>query len=285
LEFNTPFTYSGVLDPALGPLVISYVGLFGAFDLTGDPTAPRKGLFLSADVQTAGGPLGGDARDYKLQPEARFYVPVTKKVTLGVRGAAGFVFPRNYGSSIEPNAEFRRPPAGMARDAWVRDVQLSFFRALFSGGPNSNRGYPLRGVGPHGVVPFFQPNVAAQQLQDNCEPQSPDYDSARCALPLGGLTLWEASVDLRFPISGQFTGATFCDTSDVAPTQLSFRFDRPHLSCGLGARYGTPVGPIRLDFGYRIPGMQTLRDDAGEGVPPTLLGLPVAVHIAIGEAF
>ena len=33
-------------------------------------------------------------------------------------------------------------------------------------------------------------------------------------------------------------------------------FDRPHLSCGAGARYDTPVGPIRLDIGYRIPGAQ-----------------------------
>jgi outer membrane protein insertion porin family/translocation and assembly module TamA len=67
---------------------------------------------------------------------------------------------------------------------------------------------------------------------------------------------------------------------------VTFRFDRLHLSCGLGGRYETPVGPVRLDLGYRIPGMQVLGpDDSGEGIPPTLFGAPIAVHVGIGEAF
>jgi outer membrane protein insertion porin family/translocation and assembly module TamA len=164
-------------------------------------------------------------------------------------------------------------------------VQVAFFRAFFSGGPTSNRGYPLRGIGPHGVIPFFEPTLAAQQLADQCTPSAADFDEARCELPLGGLTLWELSVELRHPLAGPFSAATFCDSSDVAPRQLEFRFDRPHLSCGLGARYDTPIGPIRLDIGYRIPGLQVLGSDAGEGTPPTILGAPVAVHLGIGEAF
>ncbi len=285
LEFNTPFAYAGTLDSALDPLWISYLSLFASLDFRDDDVEPHEGVFLAGEVQTAGGPLGGDAHDYKFLPEARFYVPLAKKLTLALRGATGFVFPQNYGDSIASNAENRRPPPGVSRDAWARDVQIAFFRALFSGGPSSNRGYGLHGVGPHGVIPFFRPDLAAAQLTTSCDPQSPDYDTARCALPLGGLTLWEASVGLRYDISDPLSGATFCDSSDVAPTEVTFRFDRPHLSCGIGARYGTPVGPVRLDLGYRIPGLQTLGDDSGEGSPPTLFGAPIAVHIAIGEAF
>jgi outer membrane protein insertion porin family/translocation and assembly module TamA len=135
------------------------------------------------------------------------------------------------------------------------------------------------------VIPFFEPTLAAQQLADECDATSPDFDEATCELPLGGLTLWEASLELRYPIMGPLSGATFCDSSDVAPDQLSFRFDRPHLSCGLGGRYETPIGPLRLDAGYRIPGMQTLGSDEGEGDPPTLFGVPMTIHIGIGEAF
>ena len=68
----------------------------------------------------------------------------------------------------------------------------------------------------------------------------------------------------------------------------TMRVARPHLSTGAGLRYETPVGPIRLDVGYRIPKAQELGKDEliqGEGDPGTLLGLPIAIHFALGEAF
>jgi outer membrane protein insertion porin family/translocation and assembly module TamA len=281
----TPFTYVGVLDDALGPLLISYLGLFLRFDFRNDPVKPHEGLFLSTNLEFAGGPFFGDAEDFKVQPEARFYVPLGDEVTLGLRGTVGLLFPQNYGRTIESNTRGERPPPGVSREEWVFDTQVNFFRAFFSGGPSSNRGYALRGIGPHGVVPFFEPNLAATQLAAQCDdPSQPDFE-ARCLLPLGGPTLWEASAEVRFPLTGPLSSALFCDTSDVSPTQVNFRFDRPHLSCGPGARYETPIGPIRLDIGYRIPGLQVLGDDTGEGVPPTFFGVPLAVHFGIGEAF
>jgi hypothetical protein len=44
------------------------------------------------------------------------------------------------------------------------------------------------------------------------------------------------------------------------------------------------VGPIRLDVGYRIPGAQ-YADRETEKPPEDLFGAPIAVSIAIGEAF
>ena len=71
------------------------------------------------------------------------------------------------------------------------------------------------------------------------------------------------------------------------------RFNVPHLSVGPGLRYMTPVGPLRLDIGYRVPGAQhfgedTLSDEEGGNDVGTLFGLswlPVAINIAIGESF
>jgi hypothetical protein len=43
---------------------------------------------------------------------------------------------------------------------------------------------------------------------------------------------------------------------------------------------------VRLDVGYRVPGMQVLgNDDSGEGTPSTILGVPVALSLGIGETF
>src|SRR5688572_31189747 len=93
--------------------------------------------------------------------------------------------------------------------------------------------------------------------------------SPNCNLPLGGFTLYEASVELRFPLFGPLKGALFVDAADVSPYKVDFRFDHPHLSAGFGFRYGTPVGPVRLDIGYRLPGLQA-PDSPDEYVPDDL---------------
>ena len=53
-------------------------------------------------------------------------------------------------------------------------------------------------------------------------------------------------------------------------------------------RYDTPVGPLRVDVGYRIPGAQVMGepiDPRIEGDPGTVFGVPIAVALGIGEAF
>ena len=77
----------------------------------------------------------------------------------------------------------------------------------------------------------------------------------------------------------------FTDTSDVAPRRLMFRFNRPHLALGTGLRYDTPVGPVRFDLGYRVPGLQAPAGAPDEGTPGTIFGVPLAASFGIGEAF
>ena len=117
-----------------------------------------------------------------------------------------------------------------------------------------------------------------------CDPASPDYEVGSCDLPLGGLTLWEASVELRYPIQRPLFGAVFVDSGDVSPYTANLRFDRPHLSLGMGFRYETQVGPIRLDAGYRLPILQSDSPDE-KSEPVELFGLPIALSFGIGESF
>jgi outer membrane protein insertion porin family/translocation and assembly module TamA len=270
LQINTPFAYAGPLDDDLNPrLLIAYVELLGSLDLRNDRVKPRRGLYLSVQPQVAG-PLG-DASDVRLHQEARGYVPLARRVTLALRTTVGFLFPFNYG---EPDFDGER----LSR---VRDLQMTYFRGFFSGGTSSNRGYPARGVGPHAVVDFFFSGTSVGE--QDCSLESTEE---RCKLPVGGLSLWEASGELRFDVSGPLSLNAFCDASDVSPVAVDIRLDRPHLSCGPGLRYDTPVGPIRFDIGVRIPELQILAPNVGvEGSPPTLFGLPVAIAVGIGEAF
>ena len=261
-QWNNPFSYVGDRDRSLVPIIVSYLDLLGHFDFRDDRIRPHKGFYLQNDLQFAG--LGGDARDVRIQPEARAYIPIGKKVTLALRATVGFLFPFNYAKS-----------AG-ALD--TKDRELVFLRGFFSGGSSSNRGYALRGVGPHGNVPFLNASLASG---------APACTDETCFSPLGGLSLWEASLELRFPVLGPLSASVFCDASDVSAEQLDIRIGYPHLSCGPGVRYDTPIGPVRVDIGFRIPGAQIAKDakENEEGNPGTIFGIPAALSFGIGEAF
>jgi outer membrane protein insertion porin family/translocation and assembly module TamA len=281
-QVNSPFAYLGERDPDLHTVLVLYPELLNTLDLRNDRVHPRSGAYLANTLQVAG--FGGDARDVKVQPEVRTYFPVDDDVTLGMRGSVGFLFPNNYGDTLLSNA-LEGNAGTETRAQWVRDVQLTFLRGFFAGGSGSNRGYGAREIGPHGVVPFYNPGQSEGELAVSCEPSSPDYDEGTCDLPLGGLTLWEASVELRFPLSPPLFGALFTDAADVSAEKLDLRFNRPHLSVGGGIRYETPVGPIRADIGIRIPGLQA-PDSADEPQEPTTtFGLPLALTFGIGESF
>lgn len=258
LQIEWPFAYKGNLDPTLMTLVMSYIELRTSFDFRNDPIKPRRGVYFGDDFQVAG--LGGQPQDIRVQPEVRGYVPLGKRVTLATRLSVGFLFPFNYGVGTD-----------------TRDVQIVFFRGFFSGGPSENRGYPPRGIGPQGNVNLFNP------LVNPC--LSGQIPADQCAVPLGGLSLWEAMLETRIQIAGPFSGVVFCDAADVSAEMITLDFARPHLSCGLGARYDTPIGPIRADIGYRIPGAQVFSGPPQEFVPEIIPGVPIMLSLGLGEAF
>ncbi|MGA7124430.1 MAG: BamA/TamA family outer membrane protein [Polyangiaceae bacterium] len=309
-QLENPFSYKDPLDSALRQLIIAYPELGIHLDYRDNVEDPHSGFYLSNDLQVAGGIFGGDATDIKIVPEVRTYLPLGRTITFATRASVGFLFASNYGDVVQNHLDDAVTLAN--RYARVRDIETTLFRGLFSGGPTSNRGFVLRGVSPHGVVPFLLPNVTAQQAL-TCPPPSgapanttsanavATPDPRVCSTPVGGFTLWELSNELRFGVSGPLSGALFCDMGDVSPHEVSIRLDHMHLSCGVGARYETPVGPIRLDIGYRVQPLQVLgfanetqayERDPANGFQPTLFGdkigaggIPAAISIGIGEAY
>jgi outer membrane protein assembly factor BamA len=277
-QANFPFAYLGT--NLLQPVHVSAPELKTVLDFRDDPLEPHRGVFISNTVQVAGHGFGGDASDVKEQPEVRAYVPISKKVTLAVRTTVGFLFTENYGATIKRSAQdpSSQNTLSLQDPAALRDQQLLLFRAFYSGGPNSNRGYPFRGVGPQGVLGYLLPSSAACQTTQNGKPVF-STDST-CFRPLGGLSLWEASIEVRFPLFGPLRLATFVDASDVV-RDVTLRLTYPHVSPGIGLRYATPVGPVRIDVGYRVPYAQEIghRDlPETEGSQTTVFGLPIAVQ-------
>ncbi|HSC88190.1 MAG TPA: BamA/TamA family outer membrane protein, partial [Polyangiaceae bacterium] len=286
---NFPFTYQGSLDevPGLEPVIVAYPDLTTGLDLRDNPISPTRGIFLSNSFQIAGPFLGGVLTDVRIRPEARAFYPLdySRKVILAARVTFGFVFPQDYGSTLTGGAVTNPLDPDV-----VRDQHKLLFRAFYSGGPDSNRGYPYQRIGPQGPIGFLLPAGA------NCAAATPDPG---CIRPLGGFTLWEASLELRYRFAEPWGFVWFIDASDVNAGVASINFMAPHISTGPGIRYASPIGPLRLDLGWRVPGLQQFSPQPGEPpdvseVPPyynTEEGRPenwfdaFAWQILIGEAF
>jgi translocation and assembly module TamA len=115
-------------------------------------------------------------------------------------------------------------------------------RLFYSGGGGSVRGYAYQGVGP--------------RLTDNT--------------PRGGLSLFEASVEVRRDIGENFGAVVFVDGGAVGfeetPNLSNMRY-----GAGFGVRYRLPFGPIRADVAFPL--------DKREG------DADFQLYISIGQAF
>ena len=274
LEARYPFMYLGERPQGLDTVVVLFPELVLDLDLRDDPIEPRSGAYFQIATQVAG-TLAGDAKDVRLRPEARLYARLGADWTLGWRGGLGLLFPDFcksspsrgcYGDSLSTDI------TNADQSAVTRDQQILLFRGFYSGGPTSNRGYPLNEVGPHGVLGFLAPSNI------NCTVANPPPE---CERPLGGLTLWELSLELRLTLSKLAGLVFFVDASDVTREAASFRATYPHLSAGSGFRLRTPVGAVRFDLGVRVPYLQHIGEadlPPGEGEPDRVLGMPIALH-------
>ncbi|WP_298301651.1 autotransporter assembly complex family protein [uncultured Erythrobacter sp.] len=118
-------------------------------------------------------------------------------------------------------------------------------RRLYSGGGGSVRGFAFQAIGPRN-----------------------EFDE-----PEGGRSLLEAAVEARIP-TGLFDGAIevvpFFDLGSIS-SEARPDFDVVRVGAGVGARYKTSFGPIRVDVG--VP------------VNPTEFDAPVVVYVSLGQAF
>jgi hypothetical protein len=247
-----------------------------------DTIYPRSGFYAAANLQAALiFPEG--AWDIRVRPELRAFAPIAGDVTLAFRVGGGLLFPFGYGRRLFDTGASCAPgdfactgnpcngDAACEADR-SRSLQITQLRGFYSGGLDSNRGYGRNGVNPQEeVLALLQAGTGGGLTRRS---------------PIGGRWLWEAQIELRFPIYGSFGGSVFVDAGDAWYAELAFR---PHLSAGFGLRYATPIGPLRADLGFRIPCAQEIGTCEPRpvelGGPPDLLGVPLNVSIALGNPF
>lgn len=250
--------------------LLSFFEQVVTFDHRDDPLVPREGFFFGVSLQEGGGPLGGTFTFLRVVPEARGYLSLLEdqRLTLSARMRVGSLIPAKGEDSASP-----------------------IVTRFYSGG-NAMRGFGTRRLAP-------------QQLVESVH----DSDYTGAPVPIGGNGLFEASMEARYQLNDTFGVATFVDSGFVTVQQLSlspsYFADNLMVAVGLGVRYRTPVGPLRVDFAYRLPRPgRPLTVFPAEGEPLTFdpaqgcFGLgagdpsaagapesPCAIHLTIGEAY
>ena len=104
----------------------------------------------------------------------------------------------------------------------TRTVPIS--ERFFAGGANTIRGYGERMVGP------------------------PDSNAS----PVGGKSMLVFNAECTFPIIEVIKGAVFYDAGNVWRDSYHVDFTELVNGVGVGVRVKTPIGPIKLDYGYGL---------------------------------
>jgi outer membrane protein assembly factor BamA len=145
---------------------------------------------------------------------------------------------------------------------WANNVRLGlvssfggshvpFSEQFFSGGADSLRGFPLNGAGPQQVA------TLCTQVND------PSSCTDQITVPAGGRQLFIYNTEGRFPIpiKSGLGGVLFYDGGNVYKAiSFSHFFSDYSNTVGIGLRYQTPVGPIRVDVGQNlnpVPGLKS----------------------------
>jgi translocation and assembly module TamA len=152
--------------------------------------------------------------------------------------------------------------AGRVRFGTIQGIDrfdLAPSRRFYAGGAGSVRGFGYHQLGPQ----VMEPNPK----YDPADPE--EQDPPLIDRPLGGLSVAEASAEVRYRF-GDYGAVAFVDIGQAYDATFP-RFSDLRVGVGLGARYYTNFGPLRVDVAT------PLNRRPGEG--------RLNVYVSIGQAF
>ncbi len=112
---------------------------------------------------------------------------------------------------------------------------------FFAGGRTTHRAYKRDRLGIPGETLILPPIV----------PTTDEVD-ADSLVAIGGNGLLIANLDYRFPIAGPIGGTLFADFGNLWADWRNINVAEGKLGIGTGVRYSSPIGPIRVEVGYKL---------------------------------
>jgi len=261
-SFNTTHTFDERLDEEEQATIdrifpqVRLSSLSGAVarDTRDNVIDPGKGAFLSAEGTLAARAMGGQVGFLKTYLQGYWFhrLPGRRPIVFATRGAVGLAdgFPRTV-SKYDEAGNFVGDEACAATPGdtcVIEDLPAS--ERFFAGGDTTIRGYALDTVG---TPPTISEN----------------------GFPLGGNGVVIMNAELRVPVWREFGTAFFVDGGNVFDRVTNMDLGELRGAVGIGLRYRSPVGPIRIDVGFKLD-----RRELGGTLEPRTVW-----HLSIGQAF
>lgn len=191
-------------------------------DTRNDPVDPERGMLLGLDVDTAPRALGSQVGFAKSFAQAFYFkrLPGTRRIVFAAGARLGLA--RGFSRLVESEAP-RETLSGAQVE--VRDLPAS--QRFFAGGSTTVRGFQLDRLGVPSIL--------------NTD-----------GLSNGGNAMLVLNAELRLPIWKDVGAVTFLDAGNVFSRVGEFDLAELRPTAGLGLRYRSPIGPLRLDLGFKL---------------------------------
>ncbi|WP_263410150.1 POTRA domain-containing protein [Terriglobus tenax] len=221
------------------------------------PLDASKGLFLSVQNFFSNHVFGSDVDFNRTDITNSTYYAFGKK--------SRYVFARNtrfgFISTLGPNPQLEGNStcAGQGQGQVVTDpscIAVPLPERLYAGGATSHRGFPINGAGPRDLTTGYpvggdgvfvntfelrMPGPVLPIVNDNLQVVL-FHDMGNAFINVSDI--WKSFGRFRQP------NESTCKNFSVTKGVCDFNYFSHAL--GMGARYKTPVGPLRVDFSYNL---------------------------------
>ena len=211
-------------------------------DTRDDVVDPTAGEVLSIDARVAARALGSEVGFAKAFTQAFIYrrMPGARRIVLAAGVRVGLA-------------------VGFPRGGVGAHPLLPISERFFAGGDTTVRGFAFDRLG----ISAGQPGATI------------DADG----FPQGGNAVVILNSEVRVPVTRDLGVVGFLDGGNVYDHVSNISLGRIRGGIGFGVRYRSPVGPVRVDLGFKLD-----RQELGSG-PNRERERLTALHISIGQAF
>jgi outer membrane protein insertion porin family len=189
-----------------------------------------------------------------LSPEDRGFATIAAVRALAVLDFRDDPFNPKKGTLLSGSVELATLPLGSSVDYWKLSVLGSFYFSVFRNSTVvlSGRGGTARALWGTQEVPIQKRFFLGGRTTVRGFEEEELGAKAADGTPTGGDMMVNLNTELRVPLRGKLIGAVFVDAGSVWFARDPVNdFDLRETS-GLGLRYLTPVGPIGIDYAWKL---------------------------------